>query len=433
MAKNSLSLETMKILMKASNENTMAVMIMTISKCPEFGEIQLRKGEKKDLNNLNQSKGPQSIRFPMKGKIKDKFMKINSLIQATFDSIAIPNYLAAETATILQTGRRLAKGLYQISLRKNNYYALICTAILLKCFRADRFNIKLPFLKLLGNKYAAALVKAGLIKLDLIASANPSKIEALLSRRPPFGNQICDAAATFPRFAIDVKQKIDSHKERSCLTLSITVLNAKTLQRLNRNGIVPSTTLLVIGSNSEILYCREFSTKFLVTEVIHQRDIILPNNDNISEIYLDLINLTYVGLDIHKRMKLAHAFQMSQPNCNGKNFQTEETLLAMSSNQLEKILSNNSSESKQKAISQTVNCKGTTLLNHGKRIKSQDHNRKATLRSKYMSSVANRRKSLILKGTKPGTRGLEFQKYHIEQEDHGSCFTNLHQMYEAMD
>ncbi|EDV29848.1 uncharacterized protein TRIADDRAFT_52687 [Trichoplax adhaerens] len=329
MAKNSLSLETMKILMKASNENTMAVMIMTISKCPEFGEIQLRKGEKKDLNNLNQSKGPQSIR----------------LIQATFDSIAIPNYLAAETATILQTGRRLAK----------------------------------------GNKYAAALVKAGLIKLDLIASANPSKIEALLSRRPPFGNQICDAAATFPRFAIDVKQKIDSHKERSCLTLSITVLNAKTLQRLNRNGIVPSTTLLVIG----------------------------------------------IGLDIHKRMKLAHAFQMSQPNCNGKNFQTEETLLAMSSNQLEKILSNNSSESKE-----ILDIKGTTLIILLKILMLAD-------KSLYLNITIIREQNQAQEVSPYGKsenyknvvtcQSLEFQKYHIEQEDHGSCFTNLHQMYEAMD
>lgn len=67
-----------------------AVILDCLAQAHELSDIFLRKSEKKSLNTMNENK--EKFRFPMKGKIKTKVMKVNCLIQAELGGIEISDF-----------------------------------------------------------------------------------------------------------------------------------------------------------------------------------------------------------------------------------------------------------------------------------------------------------------------------------------------------
>lgn len=53
-------------------------MLALLSQAAEFQDVQLRNDEKSPLNALNSKKnGATGLRFPIKGRIKDRDCKVN--------------------------------------------------------------------------------------------------------------------------------------------------------------------------------------------------------------------------------------------------------------------------------------------------------------------------------------------------------------------
>lgn len=60
-----------------NGRETIPQLLELICLCHEFSDIHLRIDERNTLNRLNNDKTQETIRFPFKGKIKTKEMKIN--------------------------------------------------------------------------------------------------------------------------------------------------------------------------------------------------------------------------------------------------------------------------------------------------------------------------------------------------------------------
>ncbi len=86
-----------------------------------------RQSEKQLLNNLNSN---ENARFPLTGKIKDKTMKIHSLLQAELSGMEIPDYglrndvfqvhntSQSETLQIFSVAPRISRAISQFFLLK---------------------------------------------------------------------------------------------------------------------------------------------------------------------------------------------------------------------------------------------------------------------------------------------------------------------------
>lgn len=63
---------------QVEGHETLSDMLALLSQAAEFQDVQLRHDEKSPLNALNSKKnGATGLRFPIKGRIKDRDCKVN--------------------------------------------------------------------------------------------------------------------------------------------------------------------------------------------------------------------------------------------------------------------------------------------------------------------------------------------------------------------
>uniref|UniRef100_A0A2H1W4I8 DNA 3'-5' helicase n=1 Tax=Spodoptera frugiperda TaxID=7108 RepID=A0A2H1W4I8_SPOFR len=72
-----LDLETMKQIMKVEGSETLERLLTLICESHELADMHLRVDERRCLNLLNRNQAAATIRFPMKGKISTRQMKLN--------------------------------------------------------------------------------------------------------------------------------------------------------------------------------------------------------------------------------------------------------------------------------------------------------------------------------------------------------------------
>jgi len=205
--KHCISLKTTeRILSLLTEGHTLKTLLEEICKCKEVTrDVILRVSEKKNLNEYNKKN-----RFPYKGRIKDSMMKINCLLQATFQSISIEHSLYQDSQQLIRCAQRVAKCLIEVCLylihlneTANHHSSLkiskmdmpfetIINAIhLQKAFRAKLWH-DTPFvakqLSGIGRVIGTTLVECGFDSFDRILATNPRDIEFAIHRHPPFGS-----------------------------------------------------------------------------------------------------------------------------------------------------------------------------------------------------------------------------------------------------
>ena len=58
----------------------------------------------------------------------------------------------------------------------------------------------------IGLTFSSALVNAGITSVDKVAGTDPREIEMITGKRPPFGNNLRDAAKSIPNYVMQVNQ-----------------------------------------------------------------------------------------------------------------------------------------------------------------------------------------------------------------------------------
>ena len=58
----------------------------------------------------------------------------------------------------------------------------------------------------IGLTFSSALVNAGITSVDKLTGTDPREIEMICSKRPPFGNNLRDAAKLIPNYVMQVNQ-----------------------------------------------------------------------------------------------------------------------------------------------------------------------------------------------------------------------------------
>ncbi|CAB3261300.1 unnamed protein product [Arctia plantaginis] len=191
-----LDVETMKLLMRIEGTESLEGLLAIICESHELSDMHLRIDERRCLNALNRNHSAATIRFPMKGKISTRQMKLNCVIQAVLGCLAIPDpSLNQEAMKIMRIADRVCKCLVayvtrpDLVSRQPKFYSVVLNSIVLaKCIAAHLWENS-PFvskqLKGIGPTFSMLLATAGKVNFMLLEESHPRDLERIMNKGPP--------------------------------------------------------------------------------------------------------------------------------------------------------------------------------------------------------------------------------------------------------
>ncbi|KAJ0054742.1 hypothetical protein Pint_02772 [Pistacia integerrima] len=215
MTKYYLKFNTMKHIMQAQVNCSLEDALHVICHAEEIAWIQLRRNEKKLLNDINIDKDGR-LRFHIngdKGKRKKRiqtreekiFVLANDCL--TGDPSVHDLSLTQDTNSICTNGCRIAKCMKEYFIYKKNYRGAVNSILLAKSLYQRLWDDSPYLLKQLtgiGIVTAKALHSKGVKSFETLAEADPRRIEIVTGRKYPFGNHIKESLLSLPP-KVDVK------------------------------------------------------------------------------------------------------------------------------------------------------------------------------------------------------------------------------------
>ncbi|KAL5058416.1 hypothetical protein RYX36_030020 [Vicia faba] len=266
--------------------------------------IQLRRNEKKLLNDINADKDGR-LRFHIlgdKGKKKKRIQtreeKIFILANDCFtgDPSVHDLSLIQDINSICSNGFRIAKCMKDYFVYKKNFKGAANSALLAKSFNQKLWDDSPYLLKQLpgiGMVTAKALHSMGVKSFEALAEADPRKIEIVTGRKYPFGNHIKDSLLSLPP-KVDVKlAEIESHTHGKSKL-------AVTLTRISQSGQSAKRHYADMHETFLFSYYSPYSTTVLV-----------PMSQGKQTIKANFIFEEYIGIDVHQKL-----FLMKDSNSN---------------------------------------------------------------------------------------------------------------------
>ncbi|KAM6217096.1 putative ATP-dependent DNA helicase HFM1 [Rhynchocyon petersi] len=301
-----ITFETVKKFCTISGKETLSDLVTMIASCKEFVDVQLRISEKKTLNTLNKDPHRVTIRFPMKGKIKSREMKVNCLIQAQLGCIPIQDFaLTQDTAKIFRNGARITRWLSDfVAAQENNFATLLNSLILAKCFRCKLWENSLHISKQLekiGITLSNAMVNAGLTSFKKIEETDAREIELILNRHPPFGTQIKETVMHLPKYELKVEQVARYSDTVAEILVTIILRNFEHLQIKRTAPDFHYVTLIIGDADNQVVFKHKIMDSILLKSGNWAKKVHVRRTTESEDLSINLISSEYVGLDIQQK------------------------------------------------------------------------------------------------------------------------------------
>ncbi|XP_044158370.1 probable ATP-dependent DNA helicase HFM1 [Bufo gargarizans] len=325
-----IAFDTAKLFNCIQGKETLIDLVMLISTCKEFSDVQLRTSEKKILNSLNKDKNRVTIRFPMEGKIKSKEMKVNCLIQAQLGCLPVQDFsLTQDMAKIFRHGTRVAKCLSEyLALQEKKFIACLNALILTKCFRCKLWENSLHVSKQLdkiGVNLANAMVNAGLTSFKKIEEINARELELIVNRHPPFGNQIKESVMYLPKYGLGVEQVGRYSPSIAEIIVTVKLTNFEQLQKKRTAHDLHYVSLIIGDSDNYVVFKQKIMDSTLIRSGIWTRKIEIKRISTSEELSINLISSDYVGLDIQQSFSVLYAVPQRCERDVGAKWKSEDT------------------------------------------------------------------------------------------------------------
>ncbi|KAK4502972.1 hypothetical protein PRZ48_006399 [Zasmidium cellare] len=212
MARYYLKFDTMKDLLAMPEQAKLSEIVSTVAQAAEFKDIRFRAGEKPIYKELNKH---GSIRFQIPGNIDSTAHKVSLIIQSTLGAIELPTEeskhqieYASAKSTIFQHAHRLICCIIDCQLYLKDATSARNALMLARSLGSGTWDdaplhmMQLPDLGIVRTRKLAA---ANFRSIEDIESGDPRRIEMVLSRNPPYGDQLREQAKAFPRLRISLK------------------------------------------------------------------------------------------------------------------------------------------------------------------------------------------------------------------------------------
>ncbi|XP_072981151.1 ATP-dependent DNA helicase MER3 homolog isoform X1 [Typha angustifolia] len=324
MTKFYLKFDTMKLIVKAPESCSLEDVLHIICHSAEIAWIQLRRNEKKLLNDIHSDKEGR-LRFHVLGengkwkkRIQTREDKIFVLANdsLTGDPRVHDLSLSQDASSICSNGSRIAKCMKEYFIYKKSYKGAVSSMLLAKCLHQRLWDNSPYLLKQLtgiGMVTAKALCTAGIDSFESMAEADPRKIELVTGRKYPFGNHIKESLLSLPpKIEIKIEEAECKRQGKSKLIIMLARLPQQVSPRKHHYAD------MVVGSEEDnvILFhekirAEEFSSPYSVTVFVS-----CPQDGRVT-VKADLVFEDFVGLDVHRKHVLSREVRSRMTQSNG--------------------------------------------------------------------------------------------------------------------
>ncbi|XP_050223157.1 DExH-box ATP-dependent RNA helicase DExH17 isoform X2 [Mercurialis annua] len=311
MTKYYLKFDTMKYIMQTPDRCSLEEALNVICRAEEISWIQLRRTEKKLLNDINTDKDGR-LRFHINGdkgkrkkRIQTKEEKIFVLTNdcLTGDPSAHDLSLTQDMNSICSNGSRISKCMKEYFIFKKNYKGAVNSILLAKSLYQKLWDDSPYLLKQLpgiGMVTAKALHSMGIKSFDQLADADPRRIEIVTGRKYPFGNHIKDSLLSLPpKVNFDIVETACQRQGKSKVVVTLTRLS-QPIQSAKRHyaDMIVGTEEDNLIHFQEKIRVDEFTSPYSATLLLS-----IPQEQKLT-VKADLIFEEYIGLDFHNKLLL---------------------------------------------------------------------------------------------------------------------------------
>ncbi|CAH2096373.1 unnamed protein product [Euphydryas editha] len=302
-----LDLETMKLIMKLEGSESLERLLWFVCESHELSDMHLRVDERRCLNALNRNNAAATIRYPMKGKINSRQMKLNCIIQAVLGCLPIPDpSLNQEAMKIMRIADRVCKCLVSyitrpnfVSQRPKFFTTILNSLILAKCISKSLWENS-PYvsrqLKGIGPTFSALLASAGKVNFMLLEESHPRDLERIMNKGPPAGNILRKQISLLPKYNLTATP-IDERTVEIKLSLLNHAFLAENVDNLTA-GINHKSNIIVGDSENTLLYFTNFTDSNLMNVYDGCITFKLTRSDNNEQkILIHCISSSFVGID----------------------------------------------------------------------------------------------------------------------------------------
>ncbi|KAL1314782.1 hypothetical protein HN51_041606 [Arachis hypogaea] len=313
MTKYYLRFDTMKQIMRTPENCCLEDALHVICSAEEIAWIQLRRNEKKLLNEINADKDGR-LRFHILGDRGKKKKRIQTREEKIFilandcltgDPSVHDLSLIQDMNSICSNGCRIAKCMKEYFIFKHNYKGAVNSALLAKSLDQKLWDDSPYLLKQLpgiGMVTAKALNSMGIKSFEALAEADPRRIEIVTGRKYPFGNHIKDSLLSLPpKVEIKLAETESNRQGKFKLVVTLTRIS-QTTQSVKRHyadmivGLEEGNTILF----HEKIRVDQFSSPYCAT-------ILVPVTQGNQTIKADFVYEEYIGIDVHEKLHMVKA------------------------------------------------------------------------------------------------------------------------------
>ncbi|KAM1009380.1 hypothetical protein FF1_044829 [Malus domestica] len=305
MTKYYLKFDTMKHIMKTPVNCSLEDALHVICRAEEISWIQLRRSEKKLLNDINADKDGR-LRFHVLGDKGRRQKRIQTREEKTFvlandcltgDPSVHDLSLTQDMNSICSNGCRIARCMKEFFIYQKNYKGALNSMLLAKSLYQKLWDDSPYLLKQLpgiGMVTAKALHSMGVRSFDTLAEADPRRIEIVTGRKYPFGNHLKESLHSLPP---KVEMKVEENECQRQGKLKLVV----TLTRLSPT-LLPTKRHyadMIIGSEEDnLIVFHEKISPYSATILLSN-----PQQGKLT-VKADLVFEEYIGIDLSQKLVL---------------------------------------------------------------------------------------------------------------------------------
>lgn len=226
MAKYCVKLQTMQAFMALRAKAKISEVLDALCQAHEFRQYRWKAGEKtmfKEINSANE------MRYPVKGTIDNLQQKVSIIIQARLGGVPLGKdakskvsgnqlrQLQIDTSGVLGHAKRLIRCMVDILVHRGDSIATKNTLELARCLAAGAWDdTVLQFKQIpgLGDVAVRKLAAANIKNIDALFNTEPRRVEVILSKHPPYGQELLKKLADFPMLHVSAQAIDKKHKDR---------------------------------------------------------------------------------------------------------------------------------------------------------------------------------------------------------------------------
>ncbi|KAI9011898.1 Sec63 Brl domain-containing protein [Phycomyces nitens] len=302
-----IKLQTMFNILEMEKCLSVRDVLLVVSSADEFKDMRFNAGDKPFLNDLQ--KNP-NIQFPLKERVTTIQDRVFMIIQCVLSDVSLQgsssgHKLVSDGYLAIQHASRITKaiidcGVYQRDSSKLSHALDLYRSLQAKVWYNSPFVLRQ--ISGIGSQAVKTLSQNGISSLEHIRNTEAHRIEMIMHRRPPFGNEIKAAVNSIPQYSLEIKQSKGRNKNEQQIVLNVTITLTSVNMKREKYGKGFYTQFWAETNENELLDFRRIQL-YKLQNGPQKFSIRVTIGSPSTRVFCHVQSEDYVGVDIMETIK----------------------------------------------------------------------------------------------------------------------------------